>query len=89
VTLTPLEDKVLVKNVDDEEVNAAGIFLVPQRKSLVKAVVLAVGPGHLTQNGDRVTLDVLLGDTILYQDGHGIEYEGVVLVSATSIVAKL
>jgi chaperonin GroES len=91
MTLTPLEDKVLLSKLEDsEDATASGILLVSQTsKSLNKGEVVAVGPGHLTQTGTRVQLDVVPGDTVLYQASHGIDYEDQILVSATSIVAKL
>lgn len=67
VKIQPLNDKVLVKPLDAEEVTASGIVL-PQTvaEKPMQGEVIAVGPGKLSEGGKRVPMSVKAGDTILF-----------------------
>ena len=67
ISVEPLDDRVVVKRVDAEEMTAGGIVLpdTAQEKPQ-KGVVVAVGPGRLLDSGERATLDVSAGDTVLF-----------------------
>ncbi|KAI1244260.1 10 kDa heat shock protein [Eutypa lata] len=64
--LVPLLDRVLVQRVKAEAKTASGIFLPESSvKELNEAKVLAVGPGALSREGQRVPMSVGAGDRVL------------------------
>ncbi|KAI9039562.1 GroES family chaperonin [Aspergillus affinis] len=64
--LTPLLDRVLVQRVKPETKTASGIFLPESSvKEQNEAQVLAVGPGALDRNGQRLPMGVTTGDRVL------------------------
>ncbi|RYP30368.1 hypothetical protein DL767_006276 [Monosporascus sp. MG133] len=65
-SLVPLLDRVLVQRVKAEAKTASGIFLPESSvKELNEAKVLAVGPGALSKDGQRVPMSVTSGDRVL------------------------
>jgi len=74
--LRPLGDRVVIKPLAREEVTKSGIVLPdtatekPQQGEIV-----AVGPGRVLDNGDRVTLDVKEGDLVLFAKYAGTEFK--------------
>ena len=76
VSLKPLDDRVLVEPTAPEERTASGIFLpeAAQEKPLTGTVV-AVGPGKLTDDGERNALTIKKGDKVLFGKYSGTEIE--------------
>jgi chaperonin GroES len=72
--LQPLGDRLLVQVVAKEEKTAGGIFLpdTAKEKSQV-GEVSAVGPGARNDKGDRVALEVKVGDRVMYSKYSGTE----------------
>jgi|SRR5687767_15834719 len=72
--IRPLGDRVVVRPVGREEKTQSGIYLpdTAQEKPQ-EAMVVAVGPGKLLDNGDRAPMDVKEGDRILYSKYAGTE----------------
>ena len=74
MNLKPLGDRVIVKAAEAETQTASGIILAdtakekPQRGS-----VIAVGEGKVNDKGDRVPVDVAVGDTVIYSKYGGTE----------------
>jgi len=65
--LVPLGDRILVKQVRQEEVRASGLVIPDTaREKPQMGEVLAVGPGRLDDNGKRVPMDVNVSDRVLY-----------------------
>ncbi|KAI1755596.1 GroES-like protein [Xylaria castorea] len=65
-SLVPLLDRVLVQRIKAETKTAGGIFLPESSvKELNEAKVLAVGPGALSKDGQRVPMGVNQGDRVL------------------------
>ncbi|KAH7030896.1 chaperonin 10-like protein [Microdochium trichocladiopsis] len=65
-SLVPLLDRVLVQRVKAETKTASGIFLPESSvKELNEAKVLAVGPGALARDGNRVPMGCAAGDRVL------------------------
>jgi chaperonin GroES len=65
--IRPLQDRVLVRRVKEEEKTKGGIFIPDTAKEKpVEAIVLAVGNGKLLENGTLRKLDVKPGDRILF-----------------------
>ncbi|KZF19330.1 chaperonin gros [Xylona heveae TC161] len=65
-SLAPLLDRILVQRIKAESRTAGGIFLPESSvKDLNEAKVLAVGPGALDRNGNRIAPSVQPGDKVL------------------------
>ena len=67
VSIKPLEDRVIVQQVEAETVTASGIVLPDTAKEKPQeGRVLAVGPGRIDDKGNRVPIDVAEGDVVIY-----------------------
>lgn len=74
LSLKPLGDRVVVKPIEQEEVTAGGIMLPDTAKEKPqKGEILAVGPGNRNDSGERIELDVKVGDKVLYAKYAGTE----------------
>jgi chaperonin GroES len=70
----PLGDRILVRRVEDDEVQRGGIIIPETAKEKPQqAEVLAVGPGRVNDDGKRIPLDVKAGDRILMGKYAGTE----------------
>jgi chaperonin GroES len=92
--LKPLEDRVIIKAVEEEEKTASGIVLPDTAKEKpMKGEVVAVGDGKF-EEGKRVPMDVAVGDKVIYGKYSGTEYktpEGdeLLILRASEILAKI
>jgi chaperonin GroES len=70
----PLHDRVVVKRVKEEEKTKGGIIIpdTAQEKPQ-EGEVIAVGPGARDEDGERIALDVKVGDRILFGKWSGTE----------------
>ncbi len=76
MSVKPLEDRVLVKPVNPETKTASGIYLPESAKEKpMQGKVVAVGPGKLLDNGERVRPAVKKGDTVVFGKYAGTEVE--------------
>ena len=76
MSVKPLEDRILVKPMDPETKTASGIYLPESAKEKpMQGKVVAVGPGKLLDNGERVTPAVKKGDTVVFGKYAGTEIE--------------
>jgi len=74
--LKPLGDRVVVEFLEEEEKTKGGIVLPDTAKEKPqKGKVLAVGPGRVLENGQRVALEVKEGDKVLFAKYGGTEIE--------------
>ncbi len=93
-TLIPLDDHVLVRPSQDESTTASGIILSSKKdEKPVKGEIIAIGQGKLLDNGDRVTPDVKVGDTVYFTayapDEVELEGETYLVIKSTSLLAKV
>ncbi len=73
MTLKPLGDKVVLKQLEAEETTKSGIVLPGQSKEKPQqAEVIAVGPGGVV-DGKEVTMQVKVGDKVIYSKYAGTE----------------
>lgn len=75
----PLQDRVLVKRVEEEAKTKGGIIIPDTAKEKPQeGLVVAVGPGKVTDNGQRVVPEVKEGDRVLFgkYSGTDIKIEG-------------
>lgn len=65
--IRPLNDRILVQRVEEEEKTAGGIIIPDNAKEKpVEGTIIAVGPGKLNDAGERVALQIKEGDTVLF-----------------------
>ncbi|MBT3188132.1 MAG: co-chaperone GroES [Anaerolineae bacterium] len=77
-TLKPLGDRIIVESIKDD-LSAGGIALPETAKDEPqRGFVLAVGPGLRATSGERITMDVVVGDEILFAryGGSSLKHEG-------------
>ena len=75
----PLHDRVLVRRIDAEEKTAGGIIIPDTAKEKPQeGKVLAVGPGRVDDKGNRIPVDVAVGDVVIFSKygGTEIKYNG-------------
>lgn len=72
--LRPLSDRVVVQVLEQEEKTASGIYLPDTAKEKPQqGKVIAVGPGKVAQNGERIPMTVKPGDKVLFAKYAGTE----------------
>jgi chaperonin GroES len=72
--LKPLQDRILVKRMEEKEVKKGGIIIPDSAKEKPQeAEVIAVGPGKVTEDGKRQPMEVKVGDKILFGKYSGSE----------------
>ena len=93
--LVPLFDRVVLKPLVAEETTKSGIVLPGQAKEKTQqAEVIAVGPGGLV-DGKEVTMQVKVGDKVIFSKYSGTEVEGesendkLVIVKQNDILAVI
>lgn len=70
----PLHDRVLVRRVDADEKTAGGIIIPDTAKEKpIEGEIVAVGPGSRAENGMLQSLDVHVGDRVLFGKWSGTE----------------
>lgn len=77
--IKPLGDRVVIELVEQEEKTASGIVLPDSAKEKPQeGKVVAVGSGRVTENGEKVALEVAEGDSIIFSKfaGTEVKYEG-------------
>ncbi|WP_312473490.1 co-chaperone GroES [Neobacillus sp.] len=78
--LRPLGDRIVIELVESEEKTASGIVLPDSAKEKPQeGKVVAVGTGRVLESGERVALEVAVGDRIIFSKyaGTEVKYEGV------------
>ena len=93
VKLEPLADRLVVRPIEKEEVTKGGIFLPDTAKEKPQeGEVLAVGPGRMSEDGQRIAMDVKVGDIVVYAKYGGTEIkvdgEELLILSESNILAK-
>lgn len=72
--LKPLGDRVVIELVESEEKTASGIVLPGSaQEKPQEGKVVAVGTGRVLENGERVALEVSVGDRIIFSKYSGTE----------------
>ena len=92
MNIRPLQDRVLIKRIDEQEQVRGGIIIPDTAKEKPQeAEVVAVGPGKVNDDGKRVAIDIKVGDKVLVgkYSGSDIKIDGVdfVIVREDEILA--
>ncbi|MEH7180968.1 MULTISPECIES: co-chaperone GroES [Neobacillus] len=77
--LRPLGDRIVIELVESEEKTASGIVLPDSAKEKPQeGKVVAVGTGRVLESGERVALEVSVGDRIIFSkySGTEVKFEG-------------
>ncbi|MET0741027.1 MAG: co-chaperone GroES [Candidatus Nanopelagicales bacterium] len=93
VSIKPLEDRIVVKPLDAEQTTASGLVIPDTAKEKPQeGEVLAIGPGRF-EDGNRVPLDVAVGDKVVYSKygGTEVKYDGedYLILSARDVLAVI
>ncbi|MCM2358532.1 MAG: co-chaperone GroES [Geobacteraceae bacterium] len=74
MNLRPMQDRIIVKRVEEEAMTAGGIFIPETAKEKPqKGEIIAVGNGKKTEDGKVIPLDVKVGDKVLFGKYAGTE----------------
>ena len=79
IAMRPLGSRLVIEPIEQEDITAGGIVLPETAKEKPqKGTVLAIGPGERNDKGERIPLDVQVGDVVLYAkySGTEVKYDG-------------
>ena len=90
----PLADRVVVQALDEAEQTRGGLYIPDTAKEKPQqGKVVAVGPGKLSEQGERLAPDVAEGDTVLYGKYSGtevtVEEEDYLILRESDILAVI
>lgn len=93
--LRPLGDRVVVKPLKEEQATKSGIVLpdTAEKERPERGEVIAVGPGKVADNGQKIAMDVKVGDRILFSK-YGpneikVDDEELLIISESDIMAVI
>jgi chaperonin GroES len=76
MNLRPLGDRVVLKPVEKEEMTKSGLYLPDTAKEKPQeGIVEAVGTGRILDNGQKVPMELKVGDKVLYAKYAGNEFK--------------
>jgi chaperonin GroES len=93
--LNPLDDRIVVRPNESEEMTASGLVIPDTAKEKPQqGEVLAVGPGRRAENtGELIPLDVKVGDTVVYSKYGGteitVEGEDLLILTGRDVLATV
>ncbi|MDX1622570.1 MAG: co-chaperone GroES [Gemmatimonadota bacterium] len=92
--LNPLADRVVVRPLEEEEQKKGGIIIPDTAKEKPQeGEVIAVGPGKISENGERISPEVKKGDRVLYGKYSGtevtVEGEDLLILRESDILATV
>lgn len=93
--ISPLADRVVIEPIEEDETSASGIVIpdTASKERPQKGKVVAVGPGKLGDDNERVKPEVKVGDTVLFTK-YGptevkVDGKEVLIATESDILAKL
>ena len=92
ISIKPLEDRIVIRQVEAEQTTASGLVIPDTAKEKPQeGEVIAVGPGRVDDNGNRVPVDVKVGDHVIFSryGGTEVKYDGeeLQILSARDVLA--
>jgi chaperonin GroES len=93
-SFVPLGERVIVKPIEQEQTTRGGIFLPDTAKEKPQeGEVVAVGPGRMSDDGKRISMELAKGDRVVYSKFAGTEYkdgdEEYLILRESDILAKV
>jgi chaperonin GroES len=90
----PLGERVIVKPIEQEQTSRGGIVLPDTAKEKPQeGEVVAVGPGRMRDDGQRISMELSKGDRVVYSKFAGTEYkdgdEEYLILRESDILAKI
>ena len=79
ISIKPLEDRIVIRQVEAEQTTASDLVIPDTAKEKPQeGEVIAVGPGRVDDKGNRIPVDVKVGDVVIYSryGGTEVKYEG-------------
>ena len=79
ISIKPLEDRIDIRQVEAEQTTASGLVIPDTAKEKPQeGEVIAVGPGRVDDSGNRIPVDVKVGDVVIYSryGGTEVKYDG-------------
>ncbi len=74
VSITPMADRVVIEPLEDTEEMRGGLYIPDTAKEKPQqGSVVAVGPGRISEDGERIPMEVKEGDRVLYGKYAGTE----------------
>lgn len=84
--ISPMADRVVIEPLEETEEMRGGLYIPDTaREKPQQGNIVAVGPGRLNDDGDRVSMEVKVGDRVLYGKYAGTE---VALGGADYLIVK-
>jgi chaperonin GroES len=93
--IKPLEDKVVVKPIEEaEKTSSSGLIIQTlEKEKPTEGIVVAVGSGATFADGTKMTIDLKVGDKVIYSKYSGTEIEhnneSLVILPYRDIFAKI
>ena len=92
MSIKPLADRIVIRQVEAEQTTASGLVIPDTAKEKPQeGEVIAVGPGRVDDKGNRIPVDVKVGDVVIYSryGGTEVKYDGeeYLILSARDILA--
>ena len=92
--IRPLSDRVVVQPMDAEEKKQGGIIIPDTAKEKPQqGKIVAVGPGKISESGQKISMEVKVGDVVLYGKYSGTEVtvddEDLLIMRESDILAVL
>jgi chaperonin GroES len=93
MNLQPLEDRIVIRPAQAEETTVSGLVIPDTAKEKPQqGEVLAVGPGRVGDDNERIDMEVSVGDVVVYSKYGGTEIavdgEELLILSARDVLAK-
>ncbi|HDP98258.1 MAG TPA: co-chaperone GroES [bacterium] len=75
MNIRPLSDRVVVKPLEEEEEKKQGGIIIPDtaKEKPQQGKIVAVGPGKVSEAGEKIPMEVKVGETVLYGKYSGTE----------------
>ncbi|RCU43813.1 MULTISPECIES: co-chaperone GroES [Corallincola] len=94
MTIRPLQDRVVVKRLEEESTSAGGIVLTGSAaEKSSKGEVVAVGAGRTLDNGDTRAVAVNVGDTVLFggyvEKAHKVDGQELLIMKEDNVLAVI
>ncbi len=92
--LQPLEDRIVVRPAEPEEMTVSGLVIPDSAKEKPQqGEVLAVGPGRRSDTGDLIPVDLVAGEIVIYSKYGGTEIavdgEDLLILTSRDVLAKV